>query len=103
MSAGAPGVVEAYRRDGKTGLYVSTAAVTEKTLPQADMDRMRRIMATAERHGLKAFFFCGTCRKPVEAIQEDRIVRTVRTEEGQRKAPGGRLRLTCGCTMWRVR
>lgn len=80
-----------------SGLYVPAATI-QKTLPEQDFRRMKRLMGLSRSHGMEARYFCRECRQPVALDQEDRLI-----QGSDRRAPGGRFVLECGCTTWRVR
>ncbi len=80
-----------------SGLYVSADTI-QRTIPNTDFVKLRRLIKVAGEHLLRARFTCAECQAPVQLTREDRLVQGV---DG--KAGGGRIVLRCGCTTWRVR
>ena len=83
----------------RSGLILPTATLdkTEHIIGHADFVKLRRLMAWARQHGMKALYFCDRCQAPV-ALRQDTAV-TV-TDAAPRPP---RIRLECACSRWLVR
>lgn len=87
----------------QSGVLVPTAATLEKahyTLPQADFVKLKRLMAFAREFEMLAIYVCQRCRAQITLTQHDRLVTTIEGPAGERRnAPGGRLTLSCDCSV----
>lgn len=88
-----------------SGILVPAHALDKqhKTILQADFQRLKRNLAFAKQHQMRAMFFCETCNAPIRMTHEHQIVTEVTTDGKKTPAGGGDLVLNCGCTTWAVR
>lgn len=87
-----------------SGIIIPAATLDRlhRTVPEADFVKLKRNLAFAKAHGMRALYICDTCQSPIRMEHHDQIISADDTKD--RKQPGGgRLSLECGCTTWMVR
>lgn len=80
----------------ESGLIVPDDAIEKKqrTMLPATLRRMRQFLAAMKSEDIGVIFGCYTCKQPLSIGAQDRI------EEAR---PGGRIVITCQCSVREVR
>lgn len=88
-----------------SGILMPTATLDKEqyTLPNADFQKLTRLMKHALTFELLVRYYCGRCKAPVRLRRAEQIVTDMTAEDGTTQpADGGRLSMSCDCATWAV-